>query len=470
MVNGFFMNTKIICTISDSKCDYDFLKELHEKGMNVVRINSAHSTIEGADRILKMTRMVAPEIPVLLDTKGPEVRLTETDIVDGIKVNAGETIEFHDDADFRCTRKALNTNCRTFVRDVPVGSRILVDDGNIEMKVIGKEGNKLVCLIGNPGIIRSHKSINVPGVHISLPSLTDRDKTFIRWAVSESVDFIAHSFVRSSEDLEEIRDMLSLSDSRMKIISKIENQQGIDNIDDIIAHSFGIMVARGDLGVEVAEEKLPMIQRNIVEKCRIARKPVIIATQMLHSMIENPRPTRAEVTDVANAIIQRTDAVMLSGETAAGKYPAAAVGTMRRIAEEVEKSLGTTLNLNFTNAIKPIAATLARNLVEASDRLPVKAIISDTWTGRTCRYLSEFRPKVPVYALCYRESTMRELGMVYGVQAFRFKVQFSKEEMVRNAMDMLMAAGKINKGDLVGFIGGSFNDEVGATYMEFRFV
>ena len=464
------MNTKIICTISDHKCDYDFLKELYEKGMNVVRINSAHSTIEGADRILKTVRMVSPEIPVLLDTKGPEIRLTETDIPDGIKVDSGEIIEFHDDADFRCTRKALNTNCSTFVRDVPVGSQILIDDGNIEMKVIGKDEGKLICTILNPGIIRSHKSINVPGVHISLPSLTDRDKTFIRWAVSESVDFIAHSFVRSSEDLREIREMLARADSGMKIISKIENQQGIDNIDEIIEYSFGIMIARGDLGVEIAEEKLPMIQRNIVEKCRISRKPVIIATQMLHSMIENPRPTRAEVTDVANAIIQRTDAVMLSGETAAGRYPAAAVETMRRIAAEVEKSLGSTLDLNFTEVMRPIAATLARNLVEASDRLPVKAIIADTWTGRTCRYLSEFRPKVPVYALCYRESTMREMGMVYGVRPFRFMVQNSKEEMVRNAIDLLVKAGEISKGDLVGFIGGSFNDELGATYMEFRFI
>lgn len=330
--------TRIICTISDKNCDCNFLKSLYEKGMDIVRINSAHTTIEGAQTIVDNVRRVSTDMKILIDTKGPEVRLTDTDIPDGVKVNEGEIIEFRNNAGFISSRRYLNTNCSSFVEDVPVGAFVLVDDGTIAFLVIDKDKNRLICRVMNSGIIRSRKNVNVPNVNISLPALTTRDIEYVEWAMEQNLDFIAHSFVRTSNDLIDINSMIMEKGSEIEVISKIENQQGIDNIEDILRHSYGIMIARGDLGVEVPMERLPVIQRKIVRKCHEMNKMVIIATQMLHTMIENPRPTRAEVSDVANAIFQRVDAVMLSGETAFGKYPLEAVDIMSRIIVEVEKS------------------------------------------------------------------------------------------------------------------------------------
>ena len=462
--------TKIICTVSDRQCGVEFIRSLYENGMNVIRINSAHASLEGAQQIADNVRAVSDKIAILIDTKGPEVRLTGISDPDGIPVNKGDVVYFHAGEEQESSAEALYTNCRTFVRDVPVGARILIDDASLELNVIEKDAERLVCRVCNNGVIKGKKSINVPDVHINLPSLTEKDKVFIKWAIDADIDFIAHSFVRSKDDLAEIQSMLDEAKSHIKIISKIENQQGIDNLDEILHHCYGVMIARGDLGVEIPEEKIPLIQKEIVQRCRVFRKPVIIATQMLHSMIENPRPTRAEVTDVANAIFQRTDAIMLSGETASGKYPIEAVATMTRIACEAEKSIDVSLDLELSEVLKPIAATLAKNLVEATIQLPVKAIIFDTWTGRTGRYLAEFRPKVPIYAMCYQKSTMRELALTFGIFGYPFSLQQSKDDMVRNAIWVLKNEGKLQTGDLVGFIGGSFNDELGASYMEFKYV
>ena len=438
--------------------------------MNVVRINSAHATPEGAQKIVDNVRSVSDKIAILIDTKGPEVRLTKMEESGGIEVKNGDILHIYENTDGVCSKDALYTNCSTFVKDVPVGSRILIDDGSVELVVRSKTEESLECNVRNAGIIKGKKSVNVPNVHISLPSLTDKDRMFVKWAIENDIDFIAHSFVRTKQDILDIQQILDEHNSHIKLIAKIENQQGIDNLEEILIHSYGAMIARGDLGVEIAAEKIPLLQKSIVQKCREFRKPVIIATQMLHSMIENPRPTRAEVTDIANAIFQRTDAIMLSGETASGKYPVEAVTTMTKIASEVEATMDISLDIRLDETLKPIAATLARNLVEATMQLPVKAIIFDTWTGRTGRYLAEFRPKVPVYAMCYRDFTMREMALTYGIYPYKFDIQPSKEEMVSSALKILVADGKINKGDLVGFIGGSFNDALGASYMEFKYV
>ena len=462
--------TKIICTVSDRQCGVDFIRSLYENGMNVIRINSAHASLEGAQQIVDNVRAVSDKIAILIDTKGPEVRLTGISDPHGISVNKGDVVYFLAGEEQESSKDALYTNCRAFVRDVPTGARILIDDASLELHVTDKDADRLVCEVCNNGVIKGKKSINVPDVHINLPSLTEKDRIFIRWAIDADIDFIAHSFVRSKDDLAEIQSMLDEARSHIKIISKIENQQGIDNLDEILHHCYGVMIARGDLGVEIPEEKIPLIQKEIVQRCRVFRKPVIIATQMLHSMIENPRPTRAEVTDIANAIFQRTDAIMLSGETASGKYPIEAVATMTRIACEAEKSIDVSVDLKLSEVLKPIAATLAKNLVEATIQLPVKAIIFDTWTGRTGRYLAEFRPKVPIYAMCYQNFTMRELALTFGIFGYPFNIQQSKEDMVRNAIWVLKNEGKLQPGDLVGFIGGSFNDELGASYMEFKYV
>ena len=462
--------TKIICTISDINCEVDFIRELYRNGMNVARINSAHATVEGAEKIVENVRAVSDKIAILIDTKGPEVRLTSMENAVGFVAKEGDTIEIRNGSGCASSSKCLYTNCDCFVEDVPVGSDILIDDGSIGLKVVGKKDNALICSVCNNGVIKGKKSVNVPNVHISLPALTDKDRIFLNWAIDADIDFIAHSFVRNKEDLMEIQGILDERESHIKIISKIENQQGIDNLDDILSHCYGVMIARGDLGVEIQAEKIPLIQKKIVQRCRARKKPVIVATQMLHSMIESPRPTRAEVTDVANAITQSTDAIMLSGETASGKYPIEAVRTMSAIAIEMENTIDTSLDVNLEDVSKPIAAVLARSLVAATLQIPVKAIILDTWTGRTGRYLAEFRPKVPIYAMCYNAFTMRELALTYDIYCYKFEIAGSKEGFVQNSIRILLEDGKISKGDLVGFIGGSFNDELGATYMEFKYV
>ena len=462
--------TKIICTISDIRCDIEFIQKLYESGMNVVRINSAHASVEGARKIVENVRAVSDKIAIMIDTKGPEVRLTKTENPDGYEVAEGDWIEVHNGPDGLCTKNVLYTTYSGFVNDVPVGAHVLIDDGAIDLFVTGKDDGKLLCEVQNSGVIKGRKSVNVPNVHIALPALSEKDRMFVNWAIDEDSDFIAHSFVRSKDDLREIQEILDARKSHLKIISKIENQQGIDNIEEILTHSYGVMVARGDLGVEIPAERIPIIQKDIIQICRARKKPVIIATQMLHSMIENPRPTRAEVTDVANAIFQSTDAIMLSGETASGKYPVEAVKTMSRIAKEIEKSIDISLDLHLEKVHKPIAAVLARSLVASTKELPVKAIIFDTWTGRTGRYLAESRPKVPIYAMCYNASTMRELNLTYDIYAYKFDIQKSKEDMVRNSIRILEEDSRLQAGDLVGFIGGSFNDELGATYMEFKYV
>ena len=462
--------TKIICTISDINCSVEFLRTLYHNGMNVVRINSAHATLEGAQKIVDNTRAVSDKIAILVDTKGPEVRLNAMEGAAGFVVKEGDIIEIHKDSQGLCNTKVLHTNCNSFVHDVPEGASILIDDGSVEVVVVAEDEEKLVCEVRNSGAIKGRKSINVPGVHISLPALTEKDKIFVDWAIEANIDFIAHSFVRNKEDLIEIQKILDSRNSHLKIISKIENQQGIDNLDEILSHCYGVMIARGDLGVEIAAEKIPLIQKKLIQRCRARKKPVIVATQMLHTMIENPRPTRAEVSDVANAILQSTDAIMLSGETASGKYPVEAVSTMSRIALETEESITTPPDLDLENVTKPIAGVLARSLVAATLKLPVKAIIFDTWTGRTGRYLAEFRPKVPIYAMCYRDFIMREMALIYDIHSYPLEIQSTKEDFVKNSLNILVADGKLESGDLVGFIGGSFAHEVGATYMEFTYV
>lgn len=462
--------TKIICTISDINCDVDFIRNLYENGMNVARINSAHASLEGAQRIVNNIRVVSDKIGILIDTKGPEVRLTAMESSVGFLVKEGDIIEFGSETDKSCTHKTLYTNCPCFVKDVPQGAHILIDDGAIDLLVESKEECKLVCVARNSGVIKGKKSVNVPNVHISLPALTEKDKQFVNWAIDSDIDFIAHSFVRCKEDLLEIRKILESRNSHIKIISKIENQQGVDNLDDILTYCYGVMIARGDLGVEIPAEKIPLLQKKIISRCRKRKKPVIVATQMLHSMIENPRPTRAEVTDVANAIFQSSDAIMLSGETASGKYPIEAVSTMSKIAIETEEAIEIPPAIDLENVTKPIAGVLANSMVAATLKLPVKAIIFDTWTGRTGRYLGEFRPKVPIYAMCYNSFTMRELALIYNIYCYKFEKTGSKEGFVNNAIDILLKDGKIQKGDLVGFIGGSFAEELGASYIEFKYV
>ena len=357
--------TKIVASISDRRCDVDFIRQLFDAGVNVIRMNTAHATPDGIRMIIRNTRSVSRHIGILIDTKGPEIRTTGCD--NPIEYKTGDVVKIFGRPDVDTEHDIINLSYVNFVDDVQIGNHILFDDGALDMEIIGINGPAVIAQVKNDGTLGSHKSVNVPGVHIDLPALTEKDKANINLAIDEDIDFIAHSFVRSAADVKAVQDILDERGSDIKIISKIENQEGVDNIDEIIEASYGIMIARGDLGIEVPIERIPGIQRKIVRKCMLAKKPVIVATQMLHTMINNPRPTRAEVTDIANAIYYRTDALMLSGETASGKYPVEAVKTMAAIAEQAEKDRA--YNMEYDIPITEntdIAEFLSRSAIEAT--------------------------------------------------------------------------------------------------------
>ena len=295
--------TKIVASISDLRCEVDFIRDLFNAGMNVLISN---------------VRQVSNRIAILMDTKGPEVRTTAS--AEGpIDFKIGDKVQIVGNPDQETTRECISVTYKNFVHDLSVGASVLIDDGDLALTVVDKNETTLFCEVQNDATLGSRKSVNVPGVRINLPSLTEKDRNNILYAIEKDIDFIAHSFVRNRQDVLDIREILDAHNSDIKIIAKIENQEGVDNIDEILEVADGVMVARGDLGIEVAQERIPGIQRQLIKKCILARKPVIVATQMLHTMINNPRPTRAEVTDIANAIYYRTDALMLSGETAYGK-------------------------------------------------------------------------------------------------------------------------------------------------------
>lgn len=458
--------TKIVATISDKRCDVDFIQQLYEEGMNVVRMNSAHLDREGFMKIINNVRTVSKRIPILMDTKGPEVRTTiaENDL---IKIKTGDRIKVIGDINRTSNIDCIAVNYQHFVRDLHIGDEILIDDGEIDLKVIDKTNEYLMCEAQNDGKVGSRKSVNVPGVRINLPSLTERDKVNIAFAIEQKLDFIAHSFVRSKQDLLDIQKIIDAHGSKIKIISKIENQEGVDNIDEILEHSYGIMVARGDLGIEVPQERIPGIQRRLIRKCVKAQKPVIVATQMLHSMIENPRPTRAEVNDIANAIYYRTDALMLSGETAYGKYPVEAVRTMAKIALEAEKTKMPENDIPIEVAKGDVTGYLAHAAMYAGNTVDIRAVITDTFSGKTARYLASYRGSDPIIAFCYKERASRELALSYGVYSY------FKEELVENErtyfttlLQNLLKREIISPDDMLCYMSGPKSGNYGTTFLE----
>ncbi len=457
--------TKIVCSISDRNCDADFLRKLFFAGMNVVRMNTAHATREGMQNIIRNVREVSPHIGILIDTKGPEVRTTS--VATPIKYKTGEIVKIFGRPEMDSSHDIVNVSYSDITKDVKVGDDLLFDDGALDMKVIENVGPMLVAQVQNDGELGAHKSVNVPGEHIDLPALTERDKQNILFAIEQDIDFIAHSFVRNAADVKAVQKILDEHNSDIKIISKIENQEGVDNIDEIIEASYGIMIARGDLGIEVPIERIPGIQREIIRKCTIKKKPVIVATQMLHTMINNPRPTRAEVTDIANAIYYRTDALMLSGETASGKYPLEAVQTMARIAEQAEQDKIRTNDINpFINGCEDLREFLAQSAIEATTQLGVKGIITDSETGQTARNLAAFRGPTPVLAICYKEKTQRWLNLSYGVIPVFQKEHTTPEHTFIAAIRMLRQKGYIGLEDKIAYLSGSFGEGGGTTFLE----
>ena len=457
--------TKIVCSISDFRCDVEFLRKLFFEGMNVVRMNTAHATKEGMTQVIKNVRAVSPHIGILIDTKGPEVR--STTVKEPISYKTGDVVKIFGRPEMESTHDIVNVSYKDFCRDVHEGDHILFDDGALDMLVMENTGPMIVAQVQNDGVLGSRKSVNVPGVHIDLPAITERDRSNILFAIEQDIDFIAHSFVRSAADVKAVQDILDEHNSDIKIISKIENQEGVDNIDEIIEASYGIMVARGDLGIEIPLERIPGIQREIIRKCVHARKPVIVATQMLHSMITQPRPTRAEVTDIANAIYMRTDALMLSGETATGKYPIEAVKTMSTIAEQAERDRqrlsGFDIPLSPNCSQKEYLAYAA---IDSTRRLGVAGIIADSMTGEVVRYLASFRGPKPILAICYRDKTQRLLNLSYGVIPVFQQDANSPEFTFLAALRMLKQKGYVTMDDKIAYLSGNLGLAAGTTFLE----
>ncbi|GAV23091.1 pyruvate kinase [Carboxydothermus pertinax] len=445
--------TKIVCTLGPASNDLNILKEMITAGMNVARINFAHGSYEEhrerIEKVRKASLEVGVPVAILIDTKGPEIRIGK--VYNGkITLKEGELVVF-DPNIAEGQGLTIPVNYPGLAQDVAIGGTILLDDGLIELKVEDIDGKKVITRVIAGGELSNNKGVNLPGVKVNLPALTEKDRRDIDFGIEIGADFIAHSFVRKASDVLALRRYLEEKGAYMEIIAKIENQEGVENIDEIIKVSDGIMVARGDLGVEIPTEEVPLVQKEIIEKCNKNGKPVITATQMLDSMIRNKRPTRAEASDVANAIFDGTDAVMLSGETAAGKYPVEAVKTMARIVERAEKTLLEQRKLNkpATKSFKTVTDAISHASVTTAEELDAGAIITPTSSGYTSRMVSRYRPVVPVIAATPDMKVLRKLTLVWGVYPLLVKTSETTDEMLSKAIEAALESGLIKPGDLV---------------------
>ncbi len=447
--------TKIVCTMGPNTDNREIMKELALNGMDVARFNFSHGDHAEHRHRLEILESVREElgIPIasLLDTKGPEIRTGK--LKDGKKVTLKEG-----DLYTLTTEEIVGDETRGYINyaglaeDVKPGDRILIDDGLIELHVREVNGTDIVCRIENGGELGEKKGVNVPGVRVKLPALTDKDKEDIRFGVDAGFDFVAASFVRNADAIREIREILDEKGSAMQIIAKIENEEGIENIDSIIEASDGIMVARGDMGVEIPAEKVPHIQKMIIRKCNLACKVVITATQMLDSMIRNPRPTRAEVSDVANAVYEGTDAVMLSGETAMGSYPIEAVRMMSQIAEESEKYLDYMFyqrrKVSAEN-LRNISNTVCYSSVATASDLEAPVIVAPSVSGFTTRMLSKWRPKALIAGLSPSMTAVRQMQLYWGVKPFHAKRAESTDALLFASVELLKEKGIVKEGQIV---------------------
>ena len=445
--------TKIVCTLGPASQSEETLTKLINNGLNVCRFNFSHGSHEEHKERMDMVKKVREElkkpVAILLDTKGPEIRTgnfadPEVFLEEGSKFIITM-------ADVMGTKDICTVSYKGLAEDVVEGDTILIDDGLVGLRVENVIDEEIHCIVENSGIVKNHKGVNVPGVKINLPALTPKDISDIEFGIGEGIDFIAASFVRKASDVLAIREVLENNNATdIQIISKIENQEGVDNLEEILQVSDGLMVARGDLGVEIPTEEMPIVQKEMIKKCNELGKPVITATQMLDSMIRNPRPTRAEVTDVANAIYDGTDAIMLSGETAAGKYPVEAVKVMAAIAKRIEETLDYDNilrskglnNTNVTDAISYATCTTAKSLTASG-------IVTSTSSGHTARMVSKFRPNTPIIAATPNERTSRQLSLSWGVYTVLCEQAGNTDDLIENSIDASKREGFIHEGELV---------------------
>ncbi len=462
--------TKIVCTIGPASESVETLAKLINSGMNVARLNFSHGDYEEHGERIKNIREAAKltgkMVAILLDTKGPEIR-THNMQGGAIELKSGENIIVSMN-EVEGTVEKFSITYPGLIDDVQAGSKILLDDGLIGLEVlsIDKNAGEILTKILNSGTLKNKKGVNVPGVSVNLPGITEKDTNDILFGIEQGVDFIAASFVRRTSDVLEIRQLLEENDAaHIHIIPKIENQEGVDNIDDILEVSDGLMVARGDLGVEIPAEEVPLVQKMLIKKCNALGKPVITATQMLDSMQRNPRPTRAEASDVANAIFDGTDAIMLSGETAAGLYPVEAVQTMNNIASRAEQALDHKEIL--TNRSKDtehnVTDAIGQSVAHTALNLEVNAIITPTESGRTARMISKYRPKAPIVAVTSNPSVSRRLSLVWGVYPQMSVFATTTDEMLDIAVQESLNSGIVKHGDLVVITAGVPVGEAGTT-------
>ncbi|ELK47285.1 pyruvate kinase [Halobacillus sp. ACCC02827] len=465
-----FRKTKIVSTIGPASESVEKLTQLMEAGMNVARLNFSHGDFdEHGARIINIreaSKATGKTVAILLDTKGPEIR-TRT-LKDGeAYLEKGATV-YVTMEDIEGDAERFSVTYTGLINDVHPGSKILLDDGLVELEVeeIDKENNEIKTTVLNNGLLKNKKGVNVPNVSVNLPGITEKDANDIEFGIQQGVDFIAASFVRRASDVLEIRELLEKHDaSHIQIIPKIENQEGVDNIDDILEVSDGLMVARGDLGVEIPAEDVPLVQKQLIRKCNEAGKPVITATQMLDSMQRNPRPTRAEASDVANAIFDGTDAIMLSGETAAGDYPVEAVQTMHNIASKTETALNhfQLLQERSKHSDMTITDAISQSVTHTAINLDAAAIVTPTESGHTARMISKYRPKAPIVAITSDEKVHRKLSLVWGVYGVMGSRAYSTDEMLDVAVENSLASGLASRGDRVVITGGVPVGESGTT-------
>ena len=449
MINNI-KKTKIVCTLGPASENEETLRELIKNGLNVCRLNFSHGSHEEHKGRMHLVKKLREELnmptAILLDTKGPEIRTGKFDVPE-VFLEEGQTFTITM-KDVIGDKERCTVSYKGLANDVKPGDTILIDDGLVGLTVKEVNNDDIVCEVQNSGIVKNHKGVNVPGVKVNLPAITEKDRSDIEFGIEQGIDFIAASFVRKVSDVLAIREILEENNAEhIKIISKIENQEGVENLDEIIEVSDGIMVARGDLGVEIPTEEIPVVQKLMIKKCNEAGKPVITATQMLDSMIRNPRPTRAEVTDVANAIYDGTDAIMLSGETAAGKYPVEAVKTMATIAKRAEETMRNrrdkiNKSKNVTDAISYATCTTAMDL-------EAKAILSSTASGHTARMVSKFRPDCPIVATTSNESVRRQLALTWGVLPLMREKSANIDQVIVNSIEAAKTSNYVSKDDVV---------------------
>jgi pyruvate kinase len=449
---------KIVATIGPASEKPEMIRELLKAGMDVARLNFSHGTLEEHARRIRSLRAVAAaagqSLPLLQDLPGPKIRTGRLRGRRPVMLEAGGTVRLTP-GDILGSAARLSINYPNLAREVRRGDRILLSDGLIELRVRGSSGGEVICGIENGGLLGEHKGVNLPGVKLRIPALTPRDEEYLKFGLEQDVDYVALSFVRRAGDVHAAKRIIAAARKQTPVIAKLEKPEALENIDRILTEADGVMIARGDLGVEMPPEKVPVAQKWLIERAGAAKVPVITATQMLESMTLNPRPTRAEASDVANAVFDGSDALMLSAETAAGSYPREAVAMMARIIADAEQHMQERGWWRRPTRENTIAETISESVAHATDALGVKALVVFTWSGSTARLVSKYRPSCPIYAFCHSDEVRRRVALYWGTRSRFMPLVTDTDTTVTNAQRLLLEEKCVEPGDIVAVVAGS---------------